>query len=135
MKSLEEQIRDARKKVYSITPIRQGGRIVALTFRMEGIVGGGSRRKIFYQIIAMLDDWPEKLPRVFFTYPPDNQIRHKNIYHPHSHPMLKYNLPELCWGGNEDRWSRVPLQRRTILMFLEFLEYVLNNENPRNPAR
>jgi len=133
--NLEEQIRNARKVISSIVPIREFGRIIGLQFKIKGIVGKGNKRKITYHVIAFLDDWPDNLPRVFIIYPPDEQIKHVNIYHPRSHPRLQRRLPEICWGNNVDEWRKVPPSRRTITLFLTYLMKVLNEENPYSPAR
>ncbi|MFE2102397.1 MULTISPECIES: hypothetical protein [unclassified Streptomyces] len=111
----------------------------AVSARVRGVVGGGSRIRQDYQLVMDVGMLHQRLPTVWITAPANAQIRHVNIWPPKGDaawcPWLGLRLPHVCWFTYTDAWSDAQLSSRTLGAALEYVKQLLNTENHDSPAR
>jgi hypothetical protein len=113
------------------------GRVLAVQVRVQGIRGGRSRVRCFYELIIDTSDLQRAIPPIWVASPPDRDIKHVNIWPAHKSfcRFAGKNLPSFCWNTFATGWSRAPLQARTLGNSLEYAKQLLNTENHDSPAR
>lgn len=127
---------DAKKLFSKLTAVQMvKAEIHVISADIPGIVGGHRTDKQMYKILADVRSFPRELPRVYVLHPPENQIRHVNIFHPEYCPITKTELPYLCPGMLENIWYQTPIQYRNLTTFLKSIKELLSHENHNSPAR
>ncbi|MEU6293099.1 hypothetical protein [Streptomyces sp. NPDC046988] len=113
--------------------------VTAVSARVRGIVGGGSRIRQDYQLVMEVATLHRRLPEVWITAPDDGEIRHVNIWRPDTDaawcPALGMRLPHLCWFTYTEAWADARYSHRTLGAALEYVKQLLNTENHDSPAR
>jgi len=127
----------AKQRYSTLAPMLYQSRLVGFTVELPGVVGGGSTAKIRYKVYITLANCPTSPPEAWITHPKDDAIKHRNVWHiGRGSPQAKLPLPFMCLGSFASNWSRNALGRATtFLSFLDQVYNVLNNENPKSPAR
>jgi len=110
--------------------------LIAVT--ITGIRGGKDQSPVKYRLLVDLDRFYDR-PVVWVVDPPDETIRHVNIW-PHDFAdchcqKLNKNLPNICLGTLKDDWAAQPQQNKTLLGFLNKIKSILSKENFKSPAR
>lgn len=116
----------------SLIPVAKAKNFVyAITVKIEGIVGSGSRAKIQYHLFVDLTNFPNAMPDIFIVNLPDHQIKHINVYHPKPCAKLNGSFPYICIGNLKEELQKY----RHLMAFLQGVRRILNSENEKDPAR
>ncbi|MBD3192737.1 MAG: hypothetical protein GF308_19010 [Candidatus Heimdallarchaeota archaeon] len=114
---------------------RSGNYAKNLIVVIKGIKGGkGLRRNspVNYRCFINVSGWPNiDEVDIWFLKPPNDEIKHVNIFPPRDCPYLGRRLPYLCYGNLNTKLEG----HETLLFFLGGLKTVLNNQNFSSPAR
>ena len=117
-----------------------GGRILVVSVDFPGIRGGKGissyvNQRIYYKgIIDVSEIRSDTIPAVYILSPPDNEIKHVNIWGPQYCSFLGRDLPRVCWGANEITWKKLRPKSRTLLVFLELLSKAYMDQNFDSPV-
>jgi hypothetical protein len=111
--------------------------VLAVRVPVEGVVGGHSQTRCRYELIVETTDLQRAIPPIWVTSPPDEVIKHVNIW-PTNHSFCRWagrNLPSLCWNTFNQAWLRAPHTAQRLGNALELARQLLNAENHDSPAR
>jgi len=113
--------------------------IMAIIITLRGKMGGRgpfSNRDVNYKVYINVNNIrSDQIPHLFFLDPPDEKIKHVNIFRPAACGDLGKNLPHLCWGEYQNYWAQLEPYNRTLMALIKCAETVLKNQNLSSPAR
>jgi hypothetical protein len=88
-----------------------------------------------YEVVFDTSDTANAIPDAWVVAPTDSEIRHLNVFHARECRLLGRPLPQVCWKDFAAQWVRARRQQRTLGAALEYLNQLLNHQNPLSPAR
>lgn len=98
--------------------------VFAVTVKIKGIVGQGNRTRIPYHMFIDLTNFPNIMPDCFILNPPDEEIKHVNVFYPKLCPKLKKELPFFCIGNIGKELQ----DYRHLMAFLQGMKRIVNTE-------
>uniref|UniRef100_UPI0013C2E934 hypothetical protein n=1 Tax=Allorhizocola rhizosphaerae TaxID=1872709 RepID=UPI0013C2E934 len=129
-----EELRAAAGMFTSLQPLSndRNGHISAISVTINGIEGSSQRatRSVPYRILISVQNLQAELPAIWIASPPDNQIRHVNIFRATQVcPFTDTRLPTLCWGQTPRASQGASTADRRLANQLEAVRQVLSNAN------
>ena len=109
--------------------------VIVLT--MNGVVRKKDGKRIDYEVILDLREFPSEYPRAFVMTPECSEIKHCNIHRSGKYSFAPaLDLCNICIGDFSSLWDRLPRDKNTrFLAFLNHLQFVLSNPNHMDKAR
>lgn len=100
-----------------------------VTFEVEGIVGCCNKEIITYRCYCDLRNFPSEPPDVFILDPPDDKIKHVNIFRPLKCKRKNKAYPVVCIGDSFVLWKSLNYKYRTFATIMKALKEILMKEN------
>ena len=135
-------LRQAMLQYPTLRPVRShrlpNGNSGAVLLNMIGVKTRRGGRKTVYEMILDFRNFPAETPRAFVRTPECSDIRHCNIYRASRFTVAPtLDICAVCTGsGWSELYDSLPKKREARLgVFLNHLQNVLSNPNPKDRAR
>jgi hypothetical protein len=137
-----ECIREFHPTLRVIRECPHSGEIDAVSVQMLGRRGGRTgwwlwspNARQTYEVVLDTSNIANVIPDAWIISPTDGEIRHLNVFHNQECRLLGRSLPRVCWWDFATEWARARPEQRTLGAVLEYLNQLLNHQNPSSAAR
>ena len=136
-----DELRRVMIQYPSTAAVRQhkmvNGNLGVIQVSMVGVRSSGSNSQVRYQVLIDFRGFPSSTPKAYIRSPRSSDIRHCNIHRSDRYAIApNIDLCQVCIGNYARDFESLPEDRVMRLgCYLNQIQYILSNPNPKSKAR
>ena len=136
-----DELRRVMIQYPSTAAVRQhkmgNGNLGVIQVSMVGVRSSCDNTEVRYQVLVDFRNFPSSTPKAFIRNPRSSEIMHCNIHRSDRYAIApNIDLCAVCIGSYGRDFERLPKDRVMRLgCYLNQIQYILSNPNPKSKAR